>query len=181
MCDYKKILAALDFSGPSHAAAREALALAAAMGAEVTLCHVIDSRYMGLSGVHIVEPFALQEERLRKVAQRRMDQLVSEVPGAPEVRTALPVGIPCDEILAERERWGADLVVLGTHGRTGLKRAIVGSQAELVLGKCPVPVLIVHAPAKEAEPASTRKLDGAATSGRTGPSGDSRRDRGKRP
>ncbi len=152
MSDYNKILAALDFSEPSHAAAREAVALAAALGAEVTFCHVIDSRYLGFATTNIVEPVALQEGRLRKVAQRRMDRLIGEVPGAQEVRVAILGGIPCDEILDEREKWGADLVVMGTAGRTVLKREIFGSQAELVLRKCPVPVLIVHAPAKKAGP-----------------------------
>lgn len=144
MSDYKKILAALDFSDPSYAAAQEALELAARLSAEVTFCHVIDARYMDIAASTLVEPPALQEERLRKVAQERMDELLGRVGAGVEIRVSLRIGVPCDEILAEREEWGADLVIMGTHGRTGLKRAILGSQAELVMRGCPVPIMIVH-------------------------------------
>lgn len=152
MNDYKTILAALDCSGPSEAAAAQAVALGRALGADVVFCHVIDARYMAMAPANLVEPPALQEERLRKVAQRRMTDLVARTPEAENVRIKLRLGIPSDEILEEIDELSADMLIMGTHGRRGLKRAVLGSQAELVMRRCPVPILVVHEEETEEEP-----------------------------
>jgi nucleotide-binding universal stress UspA family protein len=62
-------------------------------------------------------------------------------------------GVPAFEVLAYAGRFGADLIVMGTHGRRGVKHFLLGSVAEVVLREAKMPVLVVHAPAVQTKAA----------------------------
>src|SRR5699024_1355035 len=124
------ILVATDFSDGAGVALREAFELAARHGAHVTLLHVA--------------PRGVAGDMLR-LARRSWQNLVRDAP-APTA-PGLIRGVPSREIAHEAERRHADLVVIGVHGAHWLRDVFVGSTAEMVVGMCRVPVLLVKFPA----------------------------------
>jgi nucleotide-binding universal stress UspA family protein len=144
---FRKVLIATDGSETSERAAREAIALASAVGAEALAVSVIDTR----SGTGSYLPgseapyYAGLVEHLRGYARQCVDAVVAEgaKSGVP-VQARLLEGVPATAILEAAKKEGADLIVLGTHGRTGLKLLLVGSTAQAVLHGATVPVLLVR-------------------------------------
>jgi nucleotide-binding universal stress UspA family protein len=142
----RNILCATDFGPCSIGAIDAALALAKASGGSVTLVHVFDAPvyagppFMPLNdGGHDVE----------RVAQEELAVAVADAKAKLEsVRGVLRRGRPWEEVIALAVDLSADLVVVGTHGRRGLPRAILGSVAERIVRLSPIPVLTV--PPREA-------------------------------
>ncbi|MFB6195302.1 MAG: universal stress protein [Haloplanus sp.] len=136
---YDDILLPTDGSDPATAAAGHAIDLADRYDATVHALYVVDSRMSPVSS-------ALEESELRDlldgppptepVATRCRDRSVA-------VRTALRAGVPHEEIVDYCRTNGIDLVVMGTHGRTGVARHLLGSTAERVVRTADRPVLIV--------------------------------------
>ncbi len=151
MATLERILVPTDFSPCSQAALGYALFLAARLGATLEVLNV----YEGLDGLTadakvVVEGTGPQPlaHILRDRAQRGMDRFLSDLPGGPgvPVKARVEAGKAADVIsrIADKERF--DLIVMGTHGRTGLSRIVVGSVAEKVLRDAPCPVLTVRVP-----------------------------------
>jgi nucleotide-binding universal stress UspA family protein len=144
---YHRILWPTDFSPLAKAALPHAVGLAVAAGAELVLLHVLPSlaayAVPDLAGALSV---SLQRES-RTAAQRELRRLEKQVKG-PNFRmhTVLSEGVPFDQILRAAKRLRCDLIVLATHGRTGLAHAIMGSVAENVIRRAPCPVLTVRPP-----------------------------------
>jgi len=141
MFPMRKILHPTDFSDQSKAAFEVACALARDYGAELIVVHVNRPTPIfapdGIAvGVPVEEPYEL---RGQLAAVRPADPRVS-------VEHHLLDGNPADEILKAAKLKGADLIVMGTHGATGLARLLMGSVAEHVLRKAPCPVLTVKGP-----------------------------------
>ena len=150
MYEYKKILVPVDFSAHSLEASRRALDLAQKLGAEVAFLHVIDSRYVEIGMGHVIEDPVEEQERLKKLATERMRDFLKRLhldPG--KARIIIAEGIPHREIVRVAEEERPDLLVIGSHGRSGMQRAILGSQSELVVRHCRVPALVVHATPEE--------------------------------
>ena len=148
-----KILIAVEDSQYSTYAAGYGLDLAEKLNASIALLHVnevpINTPYitdplLNESQVVIPDLMELQDESSRKLLDRISESFEEKVP----VYTFTKIGSPKDEILATAEEWGADLIILGTHGRTGFDHFISGSVAEKVIRKAKCPVLII--PNKEA-------------------------------
>jgi universal stress protein A len=141
----KTILVPVDFSAGSEAAVEWAQVIAARFGAVLILLHVVDSSANaiigGPGGVLAPPPAAALYEELRDEARRAMADLAARTPGA---QTILRDGTPRLEILAAAQEVGADLIVMGTHGRTGLAHLLFGSVAEHVVRHAPVPVFTVR-------------------------------------
>lgn len=142
----KTILHPTDFSEPSDLAFRLACSLARDHGARLVVAHVIEPPvpvYGG--GVLVVPPPQGLKEPLRaKLLQLRP-------PGETvQVEHRLAEGDAATEILDLAEQARADLIVMGTHGRGGLRRVLMGSVAEEVVRKAPCPVLTVRTPSPEA-------------------------------
>lgn len=134
------LLVPVDFSRPSRAALRHALALAAATGARVILAHVLEPFHAGL----LMDTTASQDSA-RRAANERLEALLIEARRTwPKVSRELRVGHPVHTIVALARRVSADLIVLGTHGRTGLRRSLIGSVAERVVREAHCPVLVVR-------------------------------------
>jgi nucleotide-binding universal stress UspA family protein len=152
----KKILVPTDFSPPAARALDEAIGLARVFGASVTLFHVYglpapisDRQYV--DGETLIA--TLDEAAERSLAAAR-EGLRRRVPDAPQIEIKALLGFAADEIVAEARRGGFDLIVMGTHGRTGLKHMLLGSVAERVVRMAPVPVMTVH-PVAEASAAAS--------------------------
>jgi len=146
MPGFTNILVATDFGKPAACAVQLAASLAEAFGAKLTLLFVFSlPPTMGLMG----GPFPIEQlqDRARKALDVETARLAQRVPTATGVIRA---GSPWEEILQEANELGADLIVLGTHGRRGLPRALIGSVAERVLRMASIPVLTVAA--AEGEP-----------------------------
>jgi nucleotide-binding universal stress UspA family protein len=142
MIKVKQVLAPTDFSDPSRQAIKYACELAKRFGAELTLLHVVQPPTVALAyGTPLPEELLHPEP----AAQRELDKL--ELPdgeGIPRVRRDIRSGTPFVEILRYAKENGTDLVVMGTHGGSGLMHALIGSVAEKVVRKAPCPVLTVR-------------------------------------
>jgi glycine betaine transporter len=134
------VLVPVDFSTLSLAALRHALTLAAASGARVVLLHVLEPIHPGL----LMDTTAVQTAA-RQVANERLEKLLIETRRTcPMASRELRAGHPVTTIIALAKRTQADLIVMGTRGRTGLRRALIGSVAERVVREAHCPVLVVR-------------------------------------
>lgn len=161
---YARILVPVDGSPTSDAGLDEAIRLARSGGGALRLLHVVDDMpFIPMSAIHgVVQPDLITSDLergkalLERCAARARDAGV-------EAETTMIEGVGrrlADFIGGQVESWGAELVVLGTHGRRGLGRALSGSDAEQVVRASSVPVLLVRhagvgttrgaAPAREA-------------------------------
>lgn len=145
----KRILIATDFSDCSREAVDYALSWAESLGAELHIVHVFERpAYFEVGVSHSLQLRHNVDEWIREVkheATRQLDALVQEAKGRrPGVHGALREGPTVDEILKAAEETSADLIVIGTHGRTGLPHVLLGSVAERVVRSAPCPVLTVR-------------------------------------
>ena len=144
MPEIRKILCPVDFSAPSEQALRYAIGLAERFGASVKLLHVYQIPTYALpDGALLARPDFLAE--LTTELQKQMDGLIERyrarnVPLEGEVLE----GLAFQEIDRVAEQDHADLIVMGTHGRSGLKHMLLGSVAERVVRISKVPVLTVR-------------------------------------
>jgi universal stress protein A len=140
----KRILCPTDFSPPAEAAVHAAADLARDSGAELTLVHVYQWPIPPLPEVQIVRPELLQDTLSALEQDLAAARAAALEKGAPRVDTLLLEGSAWHRIVdAARER-GADLVIVGTHGRTGLRHVLLGSVAEKVVRHAPCSVLVVR-------------------------------------
>jgi nucleotide-binding universal stress UspA family protein len=141
----KKILVPTDFSKFSSKALRYATEFATQFGASITLLHVVEPiAYPPESGYAPVEIEAV-ETTWRKDAKRKLEELGRKVVQPPlTARAVVRFGSPYHEITALAKEEGVDLIILATHGYTGLKHVFLGSTAEKVVRHAPCPVLTVR-------------------------------------
>jgi nucleotide-binding universal stress UspA family protein len=143
MKPFQRILVPVDFSRASDAALELALTVAGSTAGTLTLLHVY-----GIPAHAFPEGFALAPEVLTRIAsgaQEGVERLKAAHAGRGVAIEALSSsGSPSDEILARARDHKFDLIVMGTHGRTGLKHVLLGSVAERVVRQAPCPVLTVH-------------------------------------
>jgi nucleotide-binding universal stress UspA family protein len=143
-----KILVASDFSDTARVAADWAADFARALGAKLVVVHVFDMPVVGLPDAAFIVD-AKTAARLSEQAQRGLDAEIARLRelGA-EVETGLlRQGDARDVIPKAAESTGAGLVVVGSHGRRGLSRALLGSAAESIVRTSNVPVVVVRKPA----------------------------------
>ena len=139
-----RFMVATDFSASSEAALRSAVVLAKRLNAQVVLVHVSEpSGSSRLESVHINESSRRRaDQRFQKaISACRAEQVVSD-------RIVLQ-GNPVEVILDQAKRVKADLIVMGTHGRRGMKLIILGSVAESVVRRAGCPVVVVKAGVKK--------------------------------
>lgn len=141
---FTKILCPTDFSPGSQQALRAAVRIANEMSAELVLAHVWYIPPMGFAGEFTFSPSVLQE--MTDEAQQGLDAAVREASaaGAKCVSGKMLNGAPWVEIVSLLERDAFDLCVIGTHGRSGLARILLGSVAEKVVRHAPCSVLAVR-------------------------------------
>ena len=144
---YSRILVPLDGSPTSQRGFDEALALADKLGSTLHLLNVVDARLL-IGEVSAYAPPDQLLEDWRAAGDRLLTAAVERARAkgvtADSVVRCDPGYRVCDMILREAKDTGAGLIVMGTHGRRGLKRMALGSDAELVLRESTVPVLLVR-------------------------------------
>ncbi|MDO3377052.1 universal stress protein [Geoalkalibacter halelectricus] len=142
----RKILYATDFSESSAPACAYAQTLALLAGAEVHVLHVIGELADNRRSRIPPEAFALFEKEIEIQVVKEMEEFCRRHLGEQvSYTTESTIGTPYQAILAAAKEHNADLIVMGTHGRTGLEHVLVGSTAERVVRRSPVPVLTVRA------------------------------------
>jgi nucleotide-binding universal stress UspA family protein len=145
----QRIMLATDFSDSAQNATDAAIDFAQKLGARLTLLHVYDApSYVGAYGdVYYAVPSKVADQ-LRDDAERALERLRERAEAAGVSADILAIeGLARDVIVAAATSRHSDLLVIGTHGRTGLKHLLLGSVAERVVRTAPCPVLTVHAPA----------------------------------
>jgi nucleotide-binding universal stress UspA family protein len=141
----RRILVATDFSDLASAALEQALDLAKQLGATITLVHSYEIPIYGFPDGVLVAP-ADVATRIASTAQTELEALVQRHGGrGVEMTAVLRMGPPWEEINTLAEETKADMIVIGTHGRRGLSRALLGSVAERVMRTAVKPLLVVHA------------------------------------
>jgi nucleotide-binding universal stress UspA family protein len=133
----RRILFATDFSDASYVAGRAAVALARQVGADLTFLYVVPP---------VTDPSP----------SAGLGAIAAELAPGMAVRTEVLSGIPARKIAEYARQQRSDLIVMGSHGRTGLTRALLGSVAEAVVRRSPCPVLIVPPTLAEPEPLPER-------------------------
>ena len=156
---YRKILVPVDGSEPSRLGLLEAIKIAKSQGSQLRLIHVVsefifDSSYSAMS----YSPGLI--ESMRQKGQAILDQaekLVRDAGLVPECVLVETIGGPAaDIILRESKSCSAELIVMGTHGRRGLARLALGSDAEQVIHDSHVPVLVMRPQKQEGQTAVAR-------------------------
>ena len=150
------ILVPTDFGEPSEAALDYALELARAFGAEIALMHSYELPIIGMPDGTIVAT-ADMATRILEGARVGLDrQLEARQGSGVRIRAIIKQGDPCQAVNETAVEVQAGMIVMGTHGRRGLPRALIGSVAEKVVRTAHVPVLTIHvgdaAHAETAEP-----------------------------
>jgi nucleotide-binding universal stress UspA family protein len=142
---FEKILVPVDFSEHSARALEMAIDLAKAFGAGVHLLHCYQIQPLSISPYGIVLPESFDRD-VREAAERRTDEWRTKVMlEGIEVEASLSSRFPSLEISETASEVGADLIVMGTRGLSGIKHVLLGSVAERTLRLAPCPVLTVKA------------------------------------
>ena len=149
---FRRILVPIDGSTTSNRGLEEAIGLASDQKAKICLLHVVDELAVGADGMMYMPPSYIDEfiRALRAGGKKLLTRAEAKVrKHGIEVEAALLETVGrrvADLIIKQAKKWRADVIVLGTHGRRGLSRVVMGSDAELVLRETPVPVLLVRSP-----------------------------------
>ncbi len=144
MVAIKKIICALDLAETSKEVAAYATMLAKLSNAEVVALYVAPTMTQ-YTGFHVppnsIDTFVAE---IVDGAKKSMDEFVKENFQGVTVRSDVVIGYAAEEILANAERENGDLIIMGTHGRTGIDRMLFGSVAEKVVKNSVIPVLTIR-------------------------------------
>jgi nucleotide-binding universal stress UspA family protein len=152
---YERILVPIDSGATARRGLEEAIALASRLGSTLHLLNVVDARLLIAEVAAFAPPDALLDDWRAAGEKLLAEALALARDRGVKADSALrcdPGQRVCDLILQEAASIAAGLIVMGTHGRRGLSRLTLGSDAELVLRESPVPVLLVRC-ANAASPA----------------------------
>ncbi|MBI5250853.1 MAG: universal stress protein [Desulfomonile tiedjei] len=144
----KKILLCTDFSENSMPARALAVEFALKFNAELIILHVVNSSRLGYPAFEVGVPFDLQAvlKAIEDSVQRNFAEIKEDFSKSlKELQTMSRIGVPSNEIVKFADEEGVDLIVMGTHGWTGIKHLILGSTAENVVRSAGCPVLTVRA------------------------------------
>jgi len=143
----QRIVVATDFSDLCETVVDQALDLAKQLGASVTLVHSYEIPIYGFpEGVLVAPPDVAS--RIQTAAQAELEAIAKRSEGrGVKIAVVLRMGAAWDEVNAVAEETKADVIVVGTHGRRGFSRLMLGSTAERILRTANRPVYIVHAAA----------------------------------
>ena len=164
---YRKIFVPIDGSATAARGLDEAIRLAELTGARLRILHVLEL----MNFVTCLEPGAVFANDVIEVMTRvGKETLVQARARADDhgveadtiLRENLAAGV-ATTVVEEATSWGADLIVIGTHGRRGVGRLVLGSDAEAIARTSPVPVLLVRAPAEAIEAAKPPRARASAT------------------
>jgi nucleotide-binding universal stress UspA family protein len=143
-CQIRKILVPIDLSEQSIVALRYAVSFAGQIGARITLLHVIEPliSYQDMAYIGGVSP-----DRIISLTEQIIARICEQEKVKPVLIRQIKVesGVPCEKIIETAKAQKADLIILATHGRTGLAHILLGSTAEKVVRLASCPVFVVRA------------------------------------
>jgi nucleotide-binding universal stress UspA family protein len=146
----RKILVPVDFSEFSSKALDYALAFAQQFDARILLLHVVEPAIYPENYMVVPKSFDDLNENLINAAKERLARITLERIGRrANADSEVRLGRPFFEIVDAAKSLGVDLIIIGTHGYTGLKHVLLGSTAERVVRHAPCPVLTVRVPERE--------------------------------
>lgn len=156
----RRILVPIDFSEVAKKALQYAVPFAAAFGAEIMLVHVVQPYVIASDNGYAPAELVVSQQELIAAAGAKLDRMCASDIG-PRVRSRVLVraGVPWQEIVAIADETNMDLIILATHGRTGLTHALLGSVTERVVRHAPCPVLVVRERERDFIPVSTKVED----------------------
>lgn len=138
----EKILIVADDSAPSIKAIKYGFALAAKLGAKVTLLSVVEPGHaLGNPDAGVFPDDALMVFKEKTVAF--LNRIKNDYGSGVDTELTTPVGDIQSTVINVAVKWGADMIIAGTHGRTGLSKLFSGSVAESIIQHSPVPVCVV--------------------------------------
>lgn len=144
---FKRILIPLDGSDVARGGLQRATRLAKAGGGRIRLIHVVDLAPVlptVEAGAYVADMFEAMRREGKKILAGAQAEAAKRGLKVETVLVDKP-GPVAESIIREARKWRADLIVLGTHGRRGIRRLVLGSDAEQVLRLAPVPVLLIRA------------------------------------
>lgn len=148
MPSIRKILVPTDFSPAALNAARFAQELAASFHAKLLLLHVVpEASYPMLNAVEM-RHFPNLKAELHRQCETGLEELANQLGNPPGLEMEVRDGSPHAEILETVRKQGIDMIVMGTHGHTGIKHAVLGSTAERVVRLAQCPVVTLHSPTR---------------------------------
>lgn len=146
MAELRRILVPTDFTETSDRALDWAVDLAASVGASVTVMHAYEIPIVGFPDGALIAT-ADVASRIADASRAALDACVEQRRGkGVPLDSVLREGVPWEEINRLADEVNADMVVIGTHGRRGLARALLGSVAENVIRTAHRPILTIHGP-----------------------------------
>ena len=159
---YKKILVPIDGSATAANGLDEAIKVAQLTGASLRLIHVIEllnfTTCIEPVGIYASDAIAVMTKAGAEVLEQGRFHAAAK---GIEAETALLDNLSLrvsEHVIEQAKTWNADLIVIGTHGRRGVGRLMLGSDAEEIVRRAPVPVLLVRAPEVEARQAEKRPV-----------------------
>ena len=136
----KKVLIAIDNEPGAERVASHGFRMGRQLNTEIALLSVVDTRFMMTSGnISAKEMIQLTKNELIKFHSTLTEKFSANMP----IVTFIEQGNPYEVILESAKQWSADLIVMGTHGRTGLTHLLMGSVAEKVIRHSKIQVLII--------------------------------------
>lgn len=146
MLSLRQLLVPIDFTETSDRALDYAIELARKFEAKVMVMHAYQIPVYGFPDSAYITAADVATQ-ISNAAQQKLDSIVEARKGSGvEVLAMLRDGVPWEEINTVAAEVHADLVIIGTHGRRGLARALLGSVAENVIRTATLPVLVIHGP-----------------------------------
>ncbi|MFW6089431.1 MAG: universal stress protein [Gemmatimonadota bacterium] len=140
-----RLVVPVDFSPASQQAVDVAVELAATLDVPIELLHAVEP----IPYVQMAYPIAVDDGEFKAHAQRRLDEMVEKLDTTGEVRTTIAVDMAEQAVIDAAYRSSAPLVVMASHGHSGLARVLLGSTTERLLRNAPCPVLVVPSGAEE--------------------------------
>ena len=140
----RSILVPVDFSAPSVKALKYAAAFAERFGAKLTLIHVVEP--MAMPDFAVVSPLVSENDKLVKLSENKLRALPARFDINPAMieKTLVRSGKPFNEIAQAARSLKVDLIIIGTHGNTGIKHLWLGSTTERVVRHAQCPVFVVR-------------------------------------
>jgi len=141
----RRIVVPQDFSDYSLHALKYAVTLAGLFNSELIILHVVEPIVYPADFSFGQVSIPAMEEEIRKHSEEQLNELVTkEIPSSIKVTSIIKVGKPFIEIIEVAKTENADLIVISSHGRTGMDHVLFGSTADKVVRKAPCPVLTVR-------------------------------------
>ena len=148
-----RVLVPVDFSKYARVATTYGRELALAWDAHLELLHAVEPPVYSEMSL----PVVTRDEEARLIAEENIARLAEELSPGPSVSVSVTVGQAADTVIKEAARTEKTLLVMPSHGHTGIERLLLGSVTERVLRRAPCPVLVVKAGGRELRPAGSRQ------------------------